>query len=1034
MSHQKQSKSTKLPPPPTTPKPTCMKKPDTNTAATKQIPPSAPSSPPPAADLLTSFTTPTAKKKAAAAKRSAKIRRLSRIRNSQLRQETDLAATAKDDSAPAKEERAPVKEIPVPTEEVTAIEEAPVPMQAKPAPMVVAIVSPPSAKKESRMEKVHRLSTHHAKLSEQEKETLSFTSSTVPVPVEEMPVPVEEMPVPVEAKPAPMEVAIVSPPNAKKESRDAVPVEEMPVPMEAKPAHMEVAIVSPPSAKKESRMEKVHPLSSTSFTSSTSSISSSQIHHHRIHRRVSQFKFAQSGVLLLMKKAYSCLNHNGEGHEQLRQLLESLNVKSLPNPIRMEDPFVVRSLSQFFTEADVNKDGFISPTEFANAMSVIGDKLGDKFRCENSMSLFSSMDIDGDSRIELSELLKGVEAVNGTKFLLACSAVDAVQKFFGEQSSNRDRRNKDRNKDRNNKDGDKDREKDGDKNFMKEFASAMEKSSATVAPVALVEIDPSSPKNSLDGNKDGDTNIKKEFASAMEKGPATVATVAPVEIDPSSPKNSLNSPSWILATSWSSILSLLLWTWIPLFSGVHFATSSSWQHAVVLCSILTLVVWVFSPPDRSLPDNHFAASHIEDWLSLEARSARCGDIFGSSRVVALAEYLMMKRSSLSQSDISKGAAAAQTQPQSATKYLQQIVRTGLFLWLCLGLVWVCAVDKTTFVTASDIVARHSIAKRVFLITGGTSGIGLETARSLMAGGAHVIIASRSQQREEHAINDLHSNIISGQSHHEFIDLSNFSTIDSFVKRLKGSHTRLDGVVLNAGLITPFWETTTDGIEKTVQVNHLSQLYLVQQLIKHKLLSRHLDRSAKDYQLSQVVFVSEELPVKYSQEPSSLQFEFSDFPFFIPGAYGASKQASIRTGRELQRRHATDIEVFSVYPGHCSTQLGVRRDGFVLEAYGAHIFWWFASYFVRVKTLGEAASTSIQCLLERTIEHGFYKDNRRTPWPKVEDNVYDDRSSKARNQKDLECWEKSIQLIEEGRQGVWRNRRSIEIIEAEIGLY
>ena len=127
-------------------------------------------------------------------------------------------------------------------------------------------------------------------------------------------------------------------------------------------------------------------------------------------------------------------------------MLESLNVRSLPNPIRMEDPFVVRSLSQFFTEADVNKDGFISPTEVANAMSVIGDKLGDKFRCENSMSLFSSMDIDGDSRIELSELLKGVEAVNGTKFLLACSAVDAVRKFFGEQSSNGDR-NKDRNKD-----------------------------------------------------------------------------------------------------------------------------------------------------------------------------------------------------------------------------------------------------------------------------------------------------------------------------------------------------------------------------------------------------------------------------------------------------------------------------------------------------------------------------------------------------------------------------------------------------------
>jgi hypothetical protein len=89
---------------------------------------------------------------------------------------------------------------------------------------------------------------------------------------------------------------------------------------------------------------------------------------------------------------------------------------------------------------------------------------------------------------------------------------------------------------------------------------------------------------------------------------------------------------------------------------------------------------------------------------------------------------------------------------------------------------------------------------------------------------------------------------------------------------------------------------------------------------------------------------------------------------------------------------------------------VRRGGFPFDAHVARFFWMLASYFVRVKTLEEAASTSVHCLLERTMESGFYKDNRRASWPRVEDNVYDDRSSEARDRKDRQCWEQSLQLI------------------------
>ena len=193
-----------------------------------------------------------------------------------------------------------------------------------------------------------------------------------------------------------------------------------------------------------------------------------KIHDQMDHRRGSQHKFAKSGVSLLMKKAHSCLHHDGEGHELLQQSLNTLDVENMPNPIRMDDPFVVRVLQIFFSEADVNKDGDISPTEFANAVSMIGDKLGDKFRYLKPMSLFASLDVDGDGKIALSELLKGVEATNDTDFLLVCSAVDAVRKFFGADGSDEDGEGKedgddgdDGDDDGGNDDGDDDGDDDG---------------------------------------------------------------------------------------------------------------------------------------------------------------------------------------------------------------------------------------------------------------------------------------------------------------------------------------------------------------------------------------------------------------------------------------------------------------------------------------------------------------------------------------------------------------------------------------------
>ena len=210
----------------------------------------------------------------------------------------------------------------------------------------------------------------------------------------------------------------------------------------------------------------------------------------------------------------------------------------------------------------------------------------------------------------------------------------------------------------------------------------------------------------------------------------------------------------------------------------------------------------------------------------------------------------------------------------------------------------------------------------------------------------------------------------------------------------------------------------------MQVNHLSHLYLAKELIEKNFFSPHPHISN-----TSIVILSSYLPAKHSDESVFHFANKSEFPFFLPGAYGIAKQSSVRTGRELEKRY-NNVKVYSVHPGFASTALGVQRGGARIESAGAKFFWWLLSHFVRVKVMEEAASTSIYCLLTKNLEKGFYQDNKKTRWPKDEDNVIDGDNEGVEQiaLKDQSCWTKSISLIEDARQGLWKNKRNDDATE------
>ena len=242
-------------------------------------------------------------------------------------------------------------------------------------------------------------------------------------------------------------------------------------------------------------------------------------------------------------------------------------------------------------------------------------------------------------------------------------------------------------------------------------------------------------------------------------------------------------------------------------------------------------------------------------------------------------------------------------------------------------------------TAAEVVAGVDLSGRRAVITGASSGIGLETARALGLAGASLVLGVRDLEAGAAAAQAL-APVAPGGVEVLALELSDLASVSAFADRIAGP---VDILVCNAGVSKTPDSHLPNGLEVRFATNHLGHFHLARRLQAQMAL-----RGAR------IVMVSSAGHKGMAVRLDDLQWRARAFSL---AAYGESKTCNILFAQEATRRWACDgIFANAILPGSALTGLQryhgeamKRRIGFIRED---------GSVDPAVKTVEQAAATSV----------------------------------------------------------------------------
>jgi retinol dehydrogenase-14 len=269
------------------------------------------------------------------------------------------------------------------------------------------------------------------------------------------------------------------------------------------------------------------------------------------------------------------------------------------------------------------------------------------------------------------------------------------------------------------------------------------------------------------------------------------------------------------------------------------------------------------------------------------------------------------------------------------------------------------------------------AVRTYVITGGSSGIGLECASQLAAAepGCRLVLVGRSPDRTATAVGRIRAEQPACRVDSLLCDFGDQAAVRRLTQDLLATCDRIDVLVNNAGAVFSRRTETADGVEATLAINHLAGLLLTE------LLSERLVESAP----ARVVFTSSDAHYSGTMDLDDLGFEHG---YSIMRAYGRSKLANVLSARLLARRLAgTGVTVTSLHPGTIATNVWSGAPWFARPVLAVMKRWRMESPEVGGSRLAYlASSTEVE-----GETGGYYQRNRlRDPSELAQDDALGER--------------------------------------------
>ncbi|KIY64426.1 short-chain dehydrogenase [Cylindrobasidium torrendii FP15055 ss-10] len=258
------------------------------------------------------------------------------------------------------------------------------------------------------------------------------------------------------------------------------------------------------------------------------------------------------------------------------------------------------------------------------------------------------------------------------------------------------------------------------------------------------------------------------------------------------------------------------------------------------------------------------------------------------------------------------------------------------------------------------VQNADLSGEVVFVTGANTGLGYEAAKHFALMGATVIMGCRSKERGEAAVQRLleETGLRYEAAQLSLVDLADFKSVSTCADGVQTDHSRLDILVLNAGLVSPKYVPSVDGLETVLQTNAIAQPLLALRLLPL------MARTAKEHEkTARVVTVSseghywcdvEELDDLLARPKGSIFDTLSDKDYCLATPnrlakhrYHQTKLFNVLFTRALAKRLPAPccITPVAIIPGHCRSSIlqPIAEDGGTLVSWALRLFRFLMAY-------------------------------------------------------------------------------------------